>query len=65
MSYKIKLVRIPIGLDELVNVSVDHPFRRHRKMPVAHCHSQQWEYVWMAETFPRHHFLAEPLCSRN
>ena len=30
-------------------------------MLAAHGHSQQWEHVWMAETFPRHHLLAEPL----
>ena len=62
-SYKVKPIHIPVCLDELVDVSIDHPFRYHRKMPIAHCHAQQWKHILVAEAFPRHNFLAEPLCT--
>ena len=34
-------------------------------MFASHCYTQQQENVWMAETFPRHYFPAEPLRNRN
>ena len=49
-------------LDKLVDVTVDHPFRYHRELVIAHRHSQQWKYVRVTETLPRDDFIAEPLC---
>ena len=47
--------------DELVDVTIYHPFRYHREVVVTHCNSQQGKHVWMAQRLPRHNFLAEPL----
>ena len=48
-------------LDELVDVPIYHPFRRHCEFVMAHCRSQQRQHVRMTKRFPRHNFLAEPL----
>ena len=61
-SYKFKTVRIPVRLDELIYISIGHPFRCHHELVVAHHHSQQWQHVLMTKGFPRHDLLAEPLC---
>jgi len=64
-TYKFKPVRIPMGLDELGDIPIDHPFRDHRKEPFPHRHSQQWEHIRMAEALPRYNFLAERLRDRG
>jgi len=38
--YKIEPICISMHLDKLVDVPVDHPFRYHREVVLAHCHSQ-------------------------
>jgi hypothetical protein len=48
-----------MGLDELVDVPIYHPLRYHRELVGVHCHTQQWQHVRMAKSFPRHNFLAE------
>jgi len=63
--YKFESIRIPMGLDELGDVPIDHPFRNHRKEVFTHRHSQQWEYIRMAEDLPCHNFLAEHLCDHR
>ena len=47
--------------DEFVDIPILHPLRCHRKLMIAHCNSQQWQHVRVAESFPRHNLLAEPL----
>jgi len=59
--YKFKPIRIPMRPDELGDIPIDHPFRNHRKEPFSHRHSQQREYIRMAEALPRYNFLAERL----
>ena len=61
--YKLERVCIPVSLDKLVDGPIDHPFRHHRELVVAHHHSQQWQYVLMAKGFPGEYFLTEPLRS--
>ena len=63
--HKLKTVRIPVHLDELGDISIGHPFRHHHELVIAHHHSQQWQYVLMAKSFPRDDFLAESLCCRH
>ena len=62
--YKLKPIRIPMCLDELDDIPIDHPFRNHRKEPFSHRHSQQREYIRMVEGLPRYNFLAERLRGR-
>ena len=38
--YKLEPIHIPIGLDELIDVPIFHPPRRHCKLVVMHCHPQ-------------------------
>jgi len=59
--YKLKQIYIPMGLSEFVDVPVCHPLRCHREVIIIHCHPQQRQHVWMAESFPRYNLLAEPL----
>ena len=59
--YKLEPICLPMCLDELDNISIDHPFRNHRKEPFPHRHSQQREYIRMVEALPRHNLLAERL----
>ena len=59
--YKFKPIRIPMCLDELDDISIDHPFRNHRKDLCPHRHSQQREHIRMAEGLPCDNFLAESL----
>jgi len=59
--YKFEPIRILVRFDELVDVPINHPFRRHCKFVIAHCRSQQRQHVRVAKRFPRHNFLAEPL----
>ena len=63
--YKVESIHIPMYLDKLVDVAVDHPFRYHREMVIAHCHPQQWKNVRVAEALPCYNFLAEPLCNQS
>ena len=60
-SYELKTVRIPVRHDELGDISISHPFRRHHELVVAHHHSQQWQRVPITESFPGHDLLAESL----
>ena len=64
-THKLEPIRIPMCPDELVDIPIGHPFRDHRKQFFPHCHSQQWEHIWMAKALPRHDFLAERLRDRN
>jgi len=64
-TYKFKPVCIPMGLDELGDIPIDHPFRDHRKEPFPQRHSQQREHIRMAEGLPCHNFLAEHLRDRG
>ena len=50
-----------MGLDELGDIPIDHPFRYHRELVTRHRYSQQWQHVLMAKGFPCHDLLAEPL----
>ena len=59
--YKLEPIHIPMHLDELINVPIDHPFRHHCELVIAHRHSQQWQHVLMVKGFPRHNLPAEPL----
>jgi len=61
IPYKFESIRILVCFDELVDVPIYHPFRRHCKFSITHCCSQQRQHVWMAKRFPRHNLLAEPL----
>ena len=42
LTYKFSAVCVLIPCDELVNVSVLHPLRNHRKPVCTYCHSKQW-----------------------
>ena len=59
--YELEPVCIPMCLDELIDVPIDHPFRDHCKEPLLHRHPQQREHVWMAEGLPCYNFFAERL----
>lgn len=59
--YKLESIYIHIHLDKLVDVPIFHPFRRHRKFVIDRCRSQEWQHIWMAQRFPGHNFLEEPL----
>jgi len=59
--YKLEPIRLPMCLNKLDNISIDHPFRNHRKEPFPHRHSQQREHIRMVEALPRYNFLAERL----
>jgi len=65
--YRLKPIHIPMRLDKLIDVSIGHPFRYHCKVAITHCHSQQWEDIWMVEAFPHYNLLVEHLynCSRS
>ena len=63
--YKLEPVRIPMCLDELNDISIDHPFRNHCKESFPHRHSQQREHIRMAEAPQRYNFLAERLHSHG
>ena len=63
--YELEPIRIPMCLDELDDITINHPFRDHRKEPFSHRHSQQWEHIRMAKGLPRHNFLAERLRGHN
>ena len=63
--YKLEPVRLPTCLDELNNISINHPFRNHRKEPFPHRHSQQREHIRMMKALPRYNFLAERLRDRG
>jgi hypothetical protein len=39
-------------LDELVDVTVVHPFRYHRKPLLPRIHTKEWENVWVLEVLP-------------
>lgn len=60
-SYKPETIRIPVHLDKLVDVPIEHPLRYHREVPFAHCHAQQRQYVRVAKGIPHHGVLAESL----
>ena len=64
-TYKLESIHTPMLLEELVDVPVHHPLRCHRKVLVAHCRSQQWEHIRVAEAPPRQYFFAEPLCDNQ
>jgi len=64
-THKFKPICIPMGLDELGDIPIDHPFRDHRKEPFPHRHSQQREHIRMAQALPRYNFLAERLRDRG
>ena len=59
--YKLEPICIRVLLDVLVDVPIFHPLRSHRKFITGHRRSQQWQHIRMAQRFPRHHFLTEPL----
>ena len=63
--YELETIRIPVILDELNDISIRHPFRHHHEFVVVHHHSQQWQRVWMTESFPAHDLLAESLRGRH
>lgn len=50
-----------MGPDEFIDVPIFHPLRCHREVVRTHCHSQQWQNVFVAEGLPGHNLLAEPL----
>jgi len=52
-------------LDKLVDSPVDHPVRYHREVRIAHCRSQQWDHIWMAEGSPDYNFRAKTLRNHN
>ena len=64
-TYKFEPIRIPMRLDELGDIPIDHPFRDHRKEIFPHRHSQQREYIRMAKGLPCYNFLAEHLCDHG
>ena len=59
--YELEPIRLPMCLDEIDNITIDHPFRNHRKEPFPHRHSQQREHIRMVEALPCYNFLAERL----
>jgi hypothetical protein len=59
--YKLEQIRIPMRLDELVDVPIYHPLRYHYELVITHCHSQQWQHIRMVKGFPHHNLFAEPL----
>ena len=60
-TYKLEPIHIPISLGEFLNIPTNHPLRNHRKMAVAHYHSQQRQHVRMTKGLPGHNLLAKPL----
>ena len=59
--YKLEPICLPMCLDELDDIPIDHPFRNHREESFPHRHSQQRKHIRMLEALPRHNFLAERL----
>ena len=59
--YELQPIRIPMRLDELINISICHPLGYHCELGVTHRDSQQWQYIWMAEGIPGHNLLTESL----
>jgi len=63
--YKLEPIHIPMCLNELLDIPIDHPFRNHREEPFPHCHSQKREHIRMVEGSPCYNFLAEHLHDHN
>ena len=38
-TYKLKPIHVLVGLDELVDIPIIHPFRDHREMAIPHYYS--------------------------
>jgi hypothetical protein len=51
-THELCAVRIAVRLDELVDVTVIHPFRYHRKPLLPRIHTKEWENVWVLEVLP-------------
>jgi hypothetical protein len=60
-AYKPEPVYVWMCLHEVIDVSMYHPLRYHRKLSFGHCHPYQWQHVLMQQNLPRHDLLAEPL----
>ena len=41
-AYELSTVHVPLPLDKIIDVSIFHPLRNHRKPVFAYCHSKKW-----------------------
>jgi hypothetical protein len=58
-AYKLGPLCFRVRLDELIDVSVWHPFGYHYQLVFCHHHSHQWQDIWMSKGFPHNGLLAE------
>ena len=59
--YELEGVFFPVGLEEIVDISILHPFRYHHKLVFLHRDTQKGEHVRMAKSVPCHNLFAERL----
>ena len=60
-AYQLQPVCIRVLFHKIIDVSVPHPVRYHRKLGIGHRHSYQRQDVRMPEDFPRNNLLTESL----
>ena len=60
-THQFQPIHICMRPQELVDITVYHPFRHHRVLGISHCHSYQRQNVWVAQCLPQYDLLAKPL----
>ena len=59
--YKLEGVRFPVRLEELIDISILHPFRYHHELGFIHGSTQKRQHIWMVKSAPCDNLLAESL----
>ena len=59
--YEFERICFPVGLDELVNIPINHPFRYHREFVFVRCNTQERQHIWMTKSVPGYNLLAKHL----
>jgi len=63
ITCKLSAISVSIPLDELVDISIFHPFGNQCKPVFAYSHSEKWQDIRMPEMFPSNTLPAESLRS--